>query len=104
MVKGKGDILVLGENNEIYTVHAETEGQWQEVKAMKTMILNDLERQLICNDQGKAFQVLLMLNVSLMLINNNKKEQLTSYVKSNRQFLKYFKTFPYSLGKLRHRT
>ena len=104
MVKGKGDILVLGENNEIYTVHAETEGQWQEVKAMKTMILNDLERQLICNDQGKAFQVLLMLNVSLMFINNNKKEQLTSYVKSNRQFLKYFKTFPYSLGKLRHRT
>ena len=73
MVKGKGDILVLGEKNEIYTVHAETEGQWQEVKAMKTMILNDLEGQVICNDQGKAFQVLLMLNVSLMFINNNKK-------------------------------
>lgn len=27
MVRGKGDVLVLGEKNEIYTLHAETEGQ-----------------------------------------------------------------------------
>ena len=27
MVRGKGDILVLGGKNEIYTLHAEIEGQ-----------------------------------------------------------------------------
>ena len=74
MVRGKGDILVLGGKNEIYTLHAEIEGQkWQEVYVMKTMILNGLKGQLICNDQGKALQVLLMLNISLLFINKKKE-------------------------------